>query len=104
MMESIIFLSEKRDGTSKGRIRSNGSTQISRVSREKASIPMVTTDSALITRVKDSKQEKDIMSKEISNAFSQTKVLQGDERIIMKIRGVLVDTLLDVFPENTNAS
>ena len=37
----------------------------------------------------------------ITNAFDQTKVPQGDERIMMNIRGALVDMLLEIDPENT---
>ena len=68
-MESLFFYQKKRDGTTKGRMRANGSTQRSFISKEEASIPRVTTESVLITSVVDSKQERDIMHMDIPNAF-----------------------------------
>ena len=62
VMESLIFLLEKRDGTIKGRVCANGSTQRSHIPGEKLSIPTVTTESVLKTSVIDAKQERDFMS------------------------------------------
>ena len=70
-------------------------------SKRKASISTVITESVIMTIATDAKQERDIMAMVIPNAFVQTKVSQGDERIIMKIRGVLVDMLLGIDLENT---
>ena len=43
------------------------------------------------------------MTLDIPNVFVQTEVPQGktDEEIIMKLRGALVDMLIDICPENT---
>ena len=99
VMESIIFLSEKTYGAVKGLMCTNGSTQRSHIPREKASRPTVTTESVLMTRVIDAKQDIDVMSMDVPSAFVQTESPQGDERIIMKIRGALVDILLEIDPE-----
>ena len=58
----------------------------------------------LITGVIEAKQKRDVMTLDIPNAFVQTAVPQGktDEEIIMKIRGTLVDMLIDICPGNTN--
>ena len=50
-MESLIFLTEKRDGTVKARYYTNGSIQIKYVSKEVMASPTVTTQSILITGV-----------------------------------------------------
>ena len=84
-MESLIFLSDKRDGTTKGRMCANGSTQRRCIPMEEASSPALITQSVLITIVMDAKKEIDVVSMDIPNAFVQTKVPQGDEIIIMKI-------------------
>ena len=102
--ESLIFLTEKRDRTTKGRMHANGNTKISCVPKEEASRPMATNEYVLITSMIDVKQERDVASMEIPNAFVQTKVQQGDERIIMKIRGALVDMLQEIDLENANTS
>ena len=54
----------------------------------------------LITGVIETKQKRDVMTLDIPNAFVQTAVPQGktDEEIIMKIRGPLVDMLIDIYP------
>ena len=92
-MESRIFLSENRDGTIKGRMCANRRTHINCIPKEKHSIPTVTTKHVIITSVIDTKQK--------NTSFFQTKVPQGDERIIVNIRGALVDMLLEIDPENT---
>ena len=83
----------------KVRMCANGRTQRSNVLKEESSRPTVTTESVLITIMIRAKQERYVMNVDILNALSQTKVIQGDERIIMKIRGALVDMLIDVEPE-----
>ena len=83
----------------KGRMCANGSTQTSFISKEEDSSPTVTTESVEVTSVVDAKQERDVVSMDISNAFVQTEVPQGDERILVKIQGALVDMLLNIDPE-----
>jgi hypothetical protein len=100
-MESLIFLVEKRDGTIKGRTCANGSTQREYMDRDEAASPMAMTESIIITGVIDAKQHRDIMTADIPNAFVQTDIDKKEigERIIMKIRGPLVDMLLELSYE-----
>ena len=42
------------------------------------------------------------MTLDIPNAFVQTPIPQGEEKVIMKIRGVLVDILWDLAPDVYN--
>ncbi len=56
----------------------------------------------MLTAIVDAHEGRDVMSADIPNAFSQTKLpttKKGDERVIMKITGVLVDLLVDISPE-----
>ena len=97
-MESLIFLAEKRDGMIKARTCANGSTQREYIDRDDAASPTVSTDAVLITATINAKQGRDVMTADIPNAFVQTDVdLKGD-KIIMKIRGVLVDILCEMNP------
>jgi hypothetical protein len=71
--------------------------------RDDAASPTAMTESILITATIDAKQKRDVMTADIPNAFVQTDVdeknqVKGD-RIIMKIRGPLVDMLLEIAPE-----
>ena len=73
-MESLIFLTEKRDGRVKARVCANGSTQRSYIHKDDASSPTAATESILITGVIEAKQKRDVMILNIPNAFVQTEV------------------------------
>ena len=55
-MSSLIFLTEKKDGTIKARAYSNGSTQRSYINKEKEASTTVSTEALLTTAVIDAKQ------------------------------------------------
>jgi hypothetical protein len=98
-MESLLFLIEKRDGRIKARTCANGSMQREYIDREDVTSPKAVTESILITGVIEAKQQRDIMMNDVPNAFVQTLIPQDREKIIMKIRGQLVDLLLEIAPE-----
>jgi hypothetical protein len=97
-MESLLFLTEKRDGRIKGRACANGSIQREYINREDAASPTAMTESILITATIDAKQGHDVMTADIPNAFVQTEIEDKGvgQRVIMKIRGALVDILLEI--------
>ena len=95
-MEILLFLVEKRDGALKARGCADGSIPRSYIDKEEAASPTVATDSVLITGTTEAKHNRDIMTIDMPNAFVQTDVPEGIERIIMKIRGRLVDILLEI--------
>ena len=50
----------------------------------------------------DAHENKDVMSADVPNAFIQTEmpeIKQGEERVMMKITGVLVDMLIQLDPQ-----
>ena len=75
------------------------STQRDYIPKEDAASPTASTEAVLITGVIDAKQNRDVMTLDIPNAFVQTKIPEGEEKIIMKIRGALVDILCEIAPE-----
>ena len=94
-MESLIFLAEKRDGSIKGRTCANGSTQREYISKEEAASPTALTESILLTATIDAEENRDVMSNDVPNAFVQTDMESPNgEKVMMKIRGPLVDMLL----------
>ena len=99
-MESLIFLTEKKNGTIKAQTCANGSTQREYTGQDKAASPTALTESHLITAVIDAKQGRDVMMANILNAFVQTDMTNksNNEKTIMKIRGTLVDMLVDIDP------
>jgi Reverse transcriptase (RNA-dependent DNA polymerase) len=101
-MESLIFLSEKKDKSIKARHCANGSTQQSYMQREEVSSPTVSTESTMLTAVIEAKEGRDVATCDIPNAFIQTEVEEVDKQgnhIIMKIRGVLVELSVWIVPE-----
>jgi hypothetical protein len=73
-MESLLFLIEKRNGRIKARTCANGSTQREYINREDATSPTAATESILITGVIEAKQQRDIMTNDVPNAFVQTPI------------------------------
>ncbi len=56
----------------------------------------------MLTGVIDAHKERDIMTSDIPNAFIQAlmpEIKDGEERVMMKITGVLVDMLVELNPQ-----
>jgi hypothetical protein len=88
----------KTDETIKAQVCANGSTQQAYTAREEASSRTAASEAILITGVIDAKQNRDVMTLDIPNAFVQTEISLDGHKIIMKIRGQLVDILLELCP------
>ena len=98
-LESLIFLVEKKDGRIKARHCANGSKQRQWMRPDEAASPTVMTESVLLTAAIEAKEKRDVATWDIPNAFIQTAVDELDkdgDRIIMKIRGPMVNMLLDI--------
>ena len=101
-VEALMFLTEKRDGSIKGRLVYNGKPTREWLSRDDAASPTAALESIMLTGIVDAKERRDTMSADIPNAFIQTEMpepAEGEERVIMKITGVLVDLLVEMSPE-----
>jgi len=99
VLESHMFLKEKRDGKVKGRTVAGGNKQRDYISKEDASSPTVATESVLLTCIIDAQEERDVAVIDIPNAFVQTRVEDEKDMAFIKIRGVLVDILVDIAPD-----
>ena len=64
---------QKKDGTIKSRFCADGSTQRNYVDREEATSPTAKLESMLITAVIEAKEQRDIMTSDVPNAFIQTE-------------------------------
>jgi hypothetical protein len=99
VLESHIFLKEKRDGSLKGRTVAAGNKQRDYISKEDASSPTVATEAVLLSCIIDAKEGRDVAVIDIRNAFIQTRVEDEGDMAIIKIRGVLVDILVQIAPD-----
>ena len=104
---ALCFLTEKRDGTIKGRTVFNRKGTRKWLTREDSSSPTASTEGVFLTAVVDAKEKRDTMSADVPNAFIQAllpkpDVAKGEERVIMKITGSLVKILLRLAPDVYN--
>jgi hypothetical protein len=99
VLESHMFLKEKRDGKIKGRTVAGGNKQRDYISKEDASSPTVATESVLLSCIIDAEEERDVAVIDIPNAFVQTRVEDEKDMAIIKLRGVLVDILVEIAPD-----
>jgi Reverse transcriptase (RNA-dependent DNA polymerase) len=100
--EALMFVTEKRDGTIKGRMVYNGKPTRDWLSKEDSSSPTVSLESIFLTAALDAKEHRDILTADIPNAFIQTAIPQDmndNEKIIMKITGKLVELLVELDPK-----
>lgn len=72
-MECITFLIEKRNNDIKTRTCADGRAQRGHVDRDEAASLMESVDAIIITSAIDAKQNRDVMTLDIPNAFTQTE-------------------------------
>ena len=95
---AIMLLKKKENKDSKGRMVFNGKPTREWLTREDTSSPTVSQEAIMIVAAIDAKEGRDVMTADVPNAFIQTPidVESRDERIIMKIKGELVDLLCEI--------
>ena len=92
-----MHLAEKRDGTIKGHMVCHGKPTQEWLNKEESLSPTVGLDSSFLTVMINTREARDIMTADMPNAFTQTPMdkLDTEERIVMKIAGVLVNLLVE---------
>ncbi len=98
VLESHMFLKLKRDGKIKGRTVAGGNKQRDYISKEDSSSPTVCTEAVILSCIIDAEEGRDVVTIDIPNAFIQTRIDDEEDMAIIKIRGVLVDILVDIAP------
>ena len=95
-----MILNQKRCSRVKGRLAYNGKATRGWIIKEDKSSPTVLTESIKILSMVDAQEGRDVLSMDVPNAFIQTIMppKEDGERIIMKIRGKLVDWLVEIEP------
>jgi hypothetical protein len=93
VLESHIFVEEKRDGTIKAQKVIDCNKQHDYIIREDVSSPTVTAEAVMLTCVIDPQEDRDVAVVDIPNAFVWTVVSEKDaeHRVTVRIRGPLVD-------------
>ena len=90
-----------RSNKIKGRMVYNGTKQRQWFGDQDKSSPMVSLEGLFLTVVIDAHERRDMMTCDVPNAFIQAHmpaVKEGEDRVMMKITGVLVDMLVEIDP------
>ena len=82
-MESLIFLTEKKDDRIKAKTCDNENIQRVYIPKDDAVSPAASTETVLITSTIKEKQNRDIMTADIPNAFVQTDIKKEDQNKII---------------------
>jgi len=73
-MDALMLLTEKKDGTIKGRMVYNGKGTREWISKHEAASPTAYVESIMITGVIDAKENRDVMTVDVPNAFIQANM------------------------------
>jgi len=70
--------------------------------KDETASPTASTEGIFITATIDAHKERDVMTADIPNAFIQASLnnrKDGDEKVVMKVTGMLVNLLVQVAPD-----
>ena len=83
------------------RMCANGSVEHTWTAKDDLASPTAITESILLTAVIDTEEDRDVATVDIPNTFIQTDVNDNNDgtQVIMKIRGPLVDMLVELAPK-----
>ncbi len=98
ILESHIFFKKKKLGEVKARKVASGNKQHDFIDKEDASSPTVTQDSVVLTCMIDAKENRDVATIDIPNAFIQTVVKVSKDRVIIQLQGLMVNILEKIEP------
>ena len=72
--QALMFITEKKDGSIKGRMVYNGKPTCEWMSREQVASPTAATESVLLTAAIDALEDRDVMTSDIPKAFIQAEI------------------------------
>ena len=99
MLESHLFLKQKRDESIKGRMVAGGNKQCDTIDKEDAVSSTAALESVLLTSTIDALEERDAAVIDIPNDFIQTIIKDDKDKVVLSLRGKLADLLIKTAPE-----
>ncbi len=93
-----MFVKKKRTGQIKAHTVAWGNKQSDFISKENVSSLTVATESVLLTSLVDAQENRDVAIVGIPNAFIQTVMENNEDKVVMRIRGHMVNVLVKVVP------
>ena len=85
----LLLLTEKRDGSIKGRACYNGAPTRAWLEKEDSASPTASTESITLLAALDASEGRDVMTADVPNAFVQTPMPEAKigERAMVKVTG-----------------
>jgi hypothetical protein len=101
VLESHIFVEEKRDGMIKAQKVIGGNKQCDYITKEYVGSPTVTAEAVMLTCIIYAQEDRNVAMVDIPNTFVQTVVSEEDaeRHVTVCIRGPLVDVLVSIPPD-----
>ncbi len=71
------------------------------ITKDEASLPTAYTEAVILTAIANAKEERDVATVDLPNAFFQTVITDADaeHRIIVRLQGALVNMLVEIAPK-----
>ena len=99
VLESHLFLKQKRDESIKGRMVAGGNKKRGTIDKEDAASSTAELESVLLTSTIDAAEERYVDMIDIPNAFIQTRIKNDEDKVVLRLRGKLADLLIKTAPE-----
>ena len=98
VLESHLFLKQKRDETIKGKMVAGGNKQRGTIDKEDAASQTAALESVLLTYAIDAAEERDVAVIDVLNAFIHNRFKNNEDRFILSLRVKLADLLIKKSP------
>ena len=99
VLESHLFLKEKRDKSIKGRMVAGGDKQRSTINKADADSHTEALEYVLLTATIDAKKGRDVATVDNPNAFITPCIKNEEDKVIMRLRGRLAELMAATAPE-----
>ena len=96
-----MFIYQKKCGKIKGRVVYNGKPNHEWINKEDNISSTSLNEIIMLIMTINTHKKQDIMSMYVPNTFIQNHmpIKEGEEKVIMKVRGDLVDWIVDIDPD-----
>ena len=99
VLESHLFLKQKRDQTIKGRMVAGGNKQRNHIDKTGAKLPTAALESVLLTATIDAKEGRDVAIVDIPNAFVTILIEKKYDIATIRLWGKLAELMVATAPE-----
>ena len=99
VLESHLFLKQKRDQKIKGQMVNGGNKKRDHIDKTDATSPTADLEYVLLTATINAKEGRDVAIVDIPNAFVTTRIEKKDDIATIRLRGKLAELMVATTPE-----